>query len=69
MTRIRYDWISAYNAGITMRPYDDVVRMGIEVIQYEHAPIGDCTLMEVKHLPDVLPSYIDINNNIIFSHE
>ena len=59
MKVIRFDWQSAYMAGVKGHPQTVVKEMGVNVLAYEACGIGGCSFMEVDKLPDPMPTFIE----------
>jgi len=63
MITIRYDWQSAYNAGVlNVHPQKDMQDLGCKTGKYEAIGIASCSFIEVDKLPDPLPNYITVSN-------
>jgi hypothetical protein len=60
MTKIRFDLIGAYKAGINTHPQSHVESLGMKVLSFEGVPIADCVIMEVENIVDNLPMYIEL---------
>lgn len=59
---IRYDWITAYQCGISMHPQINMKNLGCKVFAYEDIGIADCSFIEIDKLPNPLPKYIKLSN-------
>lgn len=58
--KIRYGLIGADQAGVKQHPQLQTQELGMKVLSYEGVPIGDCIIMEVENMPEILPEYIDV---------
>lgn len=55
---LEYSIYGALAAGVTLRPADEMRRLGLDVLKFEAMPIFDCIRVRVAGENLRLPSYI-----------